>query len=150
MLTIVKAAAEDLDAVMRSRIEMLKVVNNPGDETAFDEEFMRYTKEYFESADQTTLLAFDGDVIGCATIFYTHLMPTFDHSSGKRAHIMNVYTRKTHRRQGIARRMMDMLIEEAKQRGVTELSLDATKSGRPLYESCGFSATSEGMVLNLR
>ena len=77
-------------------------------------------------------------------------MPTFDHSSGKRAHIMNVYTRNNYRRQGIAYQMVSFLIEEAKQNGVTDISLDATELGRPLYEKFGFSKTEEGMVLNIK
>jgi len=60
---------------------------------------------------------------------------------------MNVYTRNEYRRQGIARQMCEMLIEDAWARGATEISLDATTMGRPLYESLGFTATSEGMVL---
>ena len=47
-----------------------------------------------------------------------NLIKTFDHPCGKRAHIMNVYTRKSYRRQGIAFKMMKILIEEAKQKGV--------------------------------
>jgi hypothetical protein len=45
--------------------------------------------------------------------------------------------------------MMKMLIDEAEQKGVTEISLDATEAGRLLYEKCGFVKTEEGMVLNL-
>ena len=74
-------------------------------------------------------------------------MPTFDHPTGKRAHLMNVYTMKEWQRQGIARRMVSMLIDEARKRGVTEISLDATEEGRPLYERLGFTPSTEGMVL---
>lgn len=62
---------------------------------------------------------------------------------------MNVYTRNSYHRQGIALRMMQLLIEDAKQKGVTEISLDATELGYSLYEKCGFLKTEEGMVLNL-
>ena len=60
---------------------------------------------------------------------------------------MNVYTRNEYRRQGIARRMVQLLIEESWKAGVTEISLDATESGRPLYESLGFTDSTECMVL---
>ena len=39
---------------------------------------------------------------------------------------MNVHVEKEFRRKGIARRMIELLVDEAKERGVTEISLDAT------------------------
>lgn len=54
-----------------------------------------------------------------------------------------------YRRQGIAKRMITMLIEDAKQRGVMEITLDATDEGRQLYENCGFAGSAECMVLDL-
>lgn len=43
--------------------------------------------------------------------------------------------------------MIRMLIEEAKGRDVTEISLDATDAGRPLYKSLGFEENAAGMTL---
>ena len=37
-----------------------------------------------------------------------------------------------------------------KERGVTEISLDATEMGRPLHEALGFEKNCAGMVLELR
>ena len=150
MINIIKATNDDLDMMMSSRIEMLKVVNGLSEDILFNKEFIDSTREYFQNSFQTTVLAVDNDVIGCATICYIKIMPTFDHPSGKRAHIMNVYTRYNYRRKGIAFQMMKILIEDAKQKGVTEISLDATELGRPLYEKFGFSKTEEGMVLNIK
>ncbi len=45
--------------------------------------------------------------------------------------------------------MIKILIEEAKKRGVTEISLDATESGRLLYKKCGFIESDECMVLSV-
>lgn len=149
MVQIRKASIQDLDKVMDCRIEMLKAVNSMPEGASFDKTFVDDTKDYFSRPCQTTVLAMEEEqVIGCATICYIHLMPTFDHPTGKRAHLMNVYTKESYRRQGIARRMLELLIGEAREKGVTEISLDTTREGRSFYESCGFQASEEGMVLN--
>ncbi len=144
------ATGEDMDLLMSSRLEMLRMVNGLPDDRAFDAELVRESRVYFAQGDHVTYLAMEGgQVIGCATLCYMSVMPTFSHPTGKRAHLMNVYTRESHRRQGIATRMVEMLIREAKGRGVTEISLDATEQGRLLYEKMGFAASEECMVLNL-
>lgn len=150
MIRYILATNDDIDLLMSSRLEMLKVVNNLPADYIFSEELITYSKEYFEKGNQTTILAIDEEidsVIGCATLCYIEMMPTFSHPTGKRAHLMNVYTNQDYRRKGIAMKMMEMLIIEARDRGVTEISLDATESGRPLYEKCGFKASDECMTL---
>ena len=77
------------------------------------------------------------------------IMPTLSHPTGKRAHLVNVYTKADYRRKGIARKLVRMLIDEAKEKGVTEISLDATDLGKLLYESLGFCKSEECMVMNL-
>lgn len=144
------ATGEDMELLMSSRLEMLRVVNGLPEDGEFDNQLVQESRVYFARGDQITILALErGQAIGCATLCYIRLMPTFSHPTGKRAHLMNVYTRESHRRQGIAARMVEMLVQEARGRGVTEISLDATESGRPLYEKMGFAASEECMVLNL-
>lgn len=145
------AAKDDIDLLIQSRLETLKIVNGLTPNYQFSPAFIDNSKAYFENANQTTVLAFaDDTVIGCATICYINMMPTFNHPTGNRAHLMNVYTNSEYRRQGIAYKMVNMLIDEAKERGVTEISLDATQSGRPLYLKCGFVDSEECMVLTIR
>lgn len=142
------ATKDDIDLMMKSRLEMLKVVNDLPADYEYSEAFVKESRDYFMNGDQTTVLAIDGgEVIGCASMSYIRIMPTFAHPTGRRAHLMNVYTRDEYRRRGIARRMCEMLIEDAWAKGATEISLDATTMGRPLYESLGFAQSSEGMVL---
>jgi len=76
-------------------------------------------------------------------------MPTYSHPTGKRAHLMNVYVKKEYRGNGTARAMVQSLIDEAKMRKVTEISLDATEMGKPLYKALGFVANADGMVMNI-
>ena len=145
------ATKDDINLLMESRLEMLKVVNNLEPDYQFPPGFVDNSRTYFESGNQTTVLAFIGEtVIGCASICYINIMPTFDHPTGKRAHLMNVYTNSQYRRQGIAYHMVNMLIKEAQERGVTEISLDSTQSGRALYQKCGFVDSEECMVLTIK
>ena len=142
------ASSDDMELLMSSRLEMLKVVNDLDHDYEYSDELIKSSMEYFKNGDHTTILAMDGKrVIGCATICYIYIMPTFSHPTGKRAHLMNVYTMKEWQRHGIAMKMVSMLIDEARKRGVTEISLDATEEGRPLYKKLGFVESTEGMVL---
>jgi GNAT superfamily N-acetyltransferase len=136
------------DQTLSLRYEMLRSLSDAA-ETIIDEEFIDRTCRLFAEGNQTTLLVIDkNEAVACATICYAAYLPTLCHPAGNRAHIMNVYTRETYRRKGIAKRMVEMLIEEAKEKGFTHISLDATEMGKPLYASLGFQASDEYMELN--
>ncbi len=144
------SAKEYFEQALGIRFEMINSLSFlPGFE--IDEQFRETTRRYFAEGDQTTLLAMDGEeAVACATICYMTCLPTRQHTAGKRAHIMNVYTRAAYRGQGIAKRLVNMLIEEARKRGVTHISLDATDMGRPLYASLGFHDSDEYMEISVK
>ena len=143
------ADAGDIEQLVQSRADTLRVVNRLGEGYDFSDAFMAESRQYFLEGDQATVLVLDGEtVIGCATMCYYRLMPTFSHPTGRRAHLMNVWTADAYRRKGIAYRMVSMLIRDAWERGATEISLDATEAGRPLYRKLGFTDSGECMVLN--
>ena len=154
MIQIRKPTDADIDALIKSRCRTMREVCDFGEDYEFSAEFMESTKEYFLHGNGTTAIATDDSsgapqIVGNATLCYTNMMPTFSHPSGKRAHLMNVHVEKEFRRKGIARRMIEFLEAEAKERGVTEISLDATDDGRKLYEAMGWHANNEAMVKNL-
>jgi GNAT superfamily N-acetyltransferase len=67
----------------------------------------------------------------------------------RRATILNMYTDPAFRRQGIARRLMQTMIDWCRQEGFAHVTLHASDKGRPLYEGLGFEVTNE-MRLDLR
>ena len=143
--------ANDIDMLMDARLSMLRIVNDLPADYIFDDELVVSSRRYFLEGDQTTVVAVDdGRCVACASMSYIEIMPTFSHTSGKRAHLMNVYTEESYRRRGIARQLVNMLIGDARAHGATEISLDATESGRPLYESMGFKASEECMVIDIQ
>jgi GNAT superfamily N-acetyltransferase len=66
-----------------------------------------------------------------------------------RATIVGMYVWPPFRRHGIARAMLQRLVGFCRTKGVSEIRLQATASGQPLYASMGF-VPSEEMVLRLR
>ena len=150
-MEIVKAGKEDIESLMAIRLEMLCEVNDLDKDYEFSTELKNCAREYFLSGNQTTLLAKEsGENIGCASINYITIMPTFNHPTGKRAFLMSVYTKEEYRRRGIALKMVEMLIAEAKEKDCTEIILDATEAGRPLYKALGFVESDETMCLRLK
>ena len=143
------AGPGDIDQVMRTRLDTLVAVNGLENDHLFDRDFLEASRKFFLEGDQETMLAFAGArAVGCATMCYIRLMPTFSHPTGLRAHLMNVYTDRTWRRKGIAYHMVSFLIRRAWEKGATEISLDATQEGKKLYRKLGFTESCEGMTLD--
>ena len=151
-MEIIKATKNDIETLMKIRMEMLKEVNALPIDYVFDKSFVENCRKNFECTGetQTDILCIENvEPVACANLCYLSMMPTFSHPTGKRAHLMNVYVKKEFRRKGPAKKRLELLIEEAKSRKVTEISLDATEKGRPLYESMGFSSNDSAMTMKL-
>lgn len=146
-----KAGIEDLDMLVKTRIEILKVINHIDDNTDmsdFEKSTLDYYKEALKNNTHTAYLVFDNDkFIGAGGIDYYKVMPSYHNPSGNTAFIMNIYTNPDYRRKGIAYKVLDLLVKDAKERGVENIILDSTLMGRPLYEKYGFVKINDYMEL---
>ncbi|HET7106814.1 MAG TPA: GNAT family N-acetyltransferase [Candidatus Acidoferrum sp.] len=61
----------------------------------------------------------------------------------KRAWILNMYTEPEARRRGIAKQLLQTILDWSRANGFRSVSLHASTAGRPLYESLGFQPTNE-------
>lgn len=149
-----KATTDDLDILTKTRIEVLRAANGLDDNTNMsrvEKETRAYYENALENGSHTAYLVFDGDVfIGAGGISYYTVMPTFHNPTGRKAYIMNMYTRPDYRRKGIAAKTLDLLIQDAKKRAVTSIGLEATDMGRKLYERYGFVSMTSEMELPIR
>ncbi|MBR1641778.1 MAG: GNAT family N-acetyltransferase [Butyrivibrio sp.] len=146
-----KATIKDLEELVRTRIIVLRAANKL-DESADMSEVERQSRDYYKKAmtdgTHTAYLVYDGDkFIGAGGVSYYRVMPTYHNPSGEKAYIMNMYTAPDYRRKGIAFKTLDLLIQDAKERGVNAISLEATDMGRPLYEKYGFVKMNDEMEL---
>ena len=65
--------------------------------------------------------------------------------------VLNVYTRPEHRHNGYARHLMNMLMDDVSNMGLSVVELKATEDGYQLYKSLGFiDATSKYHQMNWR
>jgi GNAT superfamily N-acetyltransferase len=60
--------------------------------------------------------------------------------------VFNVYTSPSHRKQGLARRLMDAIHEWCRAEGIERMVLNASTFGKPLYDTIGYVPTAEPMM----
>ena len=84
--------------------------------------------------------AFDGNVIG--RIHFVR-----NESDPRLWYYGDLFVVPEYRRKGIARKMLDILVAEIREKGDVSVTLEATEMGRPLYEKYGFVALPDEMEL---
>ena len=146
-----KASLADLEILTETRIEVLRAANQLSADVDMSEVKYQSHKYYQNALKNDTHLAylvFDEETfVGAGGISYFQVMPTFHNPTGKKAYIMNMYTNPKYRRQGIAFKTLDLLVADARKKGIVAISLEATDMGRPLYEKYGFKKMNNEMEL---
>ena len=146
-----KATIADIDELVRTRIIVLRAVNklsNDEDMSVVEEESYAYYRRALETGEHIAYLVYDnGKFIGAGGVSVYQVMPTYHNSTGKKAYIMNMYTAPEYRRQGIAFHTLDLLVKVIRKQGVSQITLEATEMGRPLYEKYGFVKMEDEMEL---
>lgn len=141
-LTYQKGTLADIDLLAKVRIQVLRAANQLSE--AEDLSLVEQTsREYYMSSlsdrSHVAYLAYHGETIaGAGGVSFYRVMPTYHNPTGLKAYIMNMYTHPSYRRRGIAWKMLNLLVKEAKARNAGLISLEATAMGKPLYEKYGF------------
>jgi len=87
-------------------------------------------------------------VAGAGVTIYEGMPNALDGTT-RRVRLVNVYTEPDHRRRGLARRLVHVVLDWCREQGYTSITLHASDAGLPLYESMGFVVTNE-MRLSLK
>ena len=122
-----KAVLEDIEILTETRITVLRAANQLSDDVEMsdvkEQSYLYYQKALSEDSHVAYLVFDDNEFVGAGGISFFHVMPTFHNPTGKKAYIMNMYTKPEYRRKGIAYKTLDLLVAEAKQRGIHAISL---------------------------
>ena len=149
-----KATIADIDELVKTRIIVLRAANklsNDVDMSLVEKESYEYYKRALETGEHIAYLVYDnGKFIGAGGVSFYQVMPTYHNPTGKKAYIMNMYTASEYRRQGIAFHTLDLLVKDVRKQGVSQIALEATEMGRPLYEKYGFVKMEDEMELKLK
>ena len=157
-ITIRKATKSDIEILIKLRLDFL---TDDGDsltsneEVKITEQLRGYFTKHFDIGDFTAALAeVDGKIAATAFLIISE-RPVNPRAfiTGKTALILNVLTYPEYRRQGIATKLLELLIDEAKKADASFIELTATPMGKPVYEKLGFQEKAHGnytdMKLNL-
>lgn len=151
MFVYKKATIKDIDVLTRTRIFVLRAANNLSADTNMSEVQKQSYEYYLKALKNNTHIAYlvfnENSIVGSGGISFFQVMPTYHNPNGYKAYIMNMYTHPDYRRRGIAYKMLDILVNEAKSKGINAISLEATEMGRPVYEKYGFVQMKNEMEL---
>jgi len=149
MIIYRKASLDDIETLSAMRVAMLREEGcvDPG----FQEKLRENTAEYLQKGLENESIglwaaASDSEIIAMCCLSYFHLPPNELCLNGKSAHLGNMYTLPDYRRQGIASKLLELAVFEAKERQCERMVLVPTDKGAPLYEKFGFQPWFNAMV----
>ncbi len=142
-ITLKKASLSDIETLIEYRIIFLYEAQGRPDE-ALELNLRKSLKEYFskalESDTYTSYIAeYEGKCVGFSGMVFREQPGNFEIPNGKTGYILNMFTLKEYRNNGIASLLFQKLIDEAKQRNLDRLELHATLDGEPIYRQFGFN-----------
>jgi len=141
-----RGSAADLDIVVHHRIEMFRDMGSTDDQLrAVQASAVPYFTRAFKEETYQAWFVEDasGRVVAGAGVNLLEYHPGPRDPQPRRPCVINVYTEPEFRQRGLARRVMEAIVEWCRANGYPAVTLHASEFGRPLYESLGFQPTNE-------
>ncbi|MGH9140121.1 MAG: GNAT family N-acetyltransferase, partial [Vicinamibacterales bacterium] len=88
----------------------------------------------------------NGEVAGGGGITIIPWPPGPRYAGDRLAFVYNVYTEPGHRRRGLARLIMETIHAWCRAEGIGSVALNASRDGKPLYESMGYAESPSPMM----
>lgn len=105
----------------------------------FADALVKYLEEAIPSEQFISWVACDEDkIISTSGISFDQVLPHYSNLSGKIGLLSCMYTLKEYRRQGIAKELLGLVVEEAELRGCGFVNIAASDIGKLLYKDFGF------------
>lgn len=146
------ATSEDIPEILRQRRAMYEDMGY--DEASLLSKMVEVSAGYLRRAItdgsfRAWLAVVESQVVGGGAVLISPWPAHPYDLECRRATILNVYTQPQFRRRGIARLLMQIMIDWCRKEGFAGITLHASPDGRHLYELLGFEPSNE-MRLKLR
>ena len=144
-----KLSMKELDVFIDMRINQLR--EEGADE---DIDLKPALRDYYERhmADGTFVswIALDGDrIIGTSGMSFVEKPPYFGCPNGKIGLLSSMFTSNSYRRRGIAKELLEKVVNEAKEHGCGTVQITASDMGVLLYTDFGFRKNGNFMQYKL-
>ena len=140
--TIRPATPKDIPLLVQARLDFLCALGYPvnhDDLPMATSQLETFLAEHLER-DLFAWIAKDGETVAAAGFLQViQVMWQTAAPQGRYGRIINMLTWPDYRHQGLARAIMQALIQKAHNLKLSYVDLDASPEGQPLYESLGFN-----------
>lgn len=146
-----EADLKDLEILVYHRRVMFIEATGVKDEKALDamdEAYRKHIKKALPAGNLKAWLAESKDekIISGGVLSVYEQPPRPQDDTLRYVYIHSVFTEPEHRRKGLARAILNIIVQWCKENGFKTLTLHAVEASKPLYESLGFTPTTEMRV----
>ena len=138
MIEYRKLGKNDLDEFIRIRIGQLRE-EGATEDIDLKPALLDYYNRHMADGTFVSYIAVDGDkIVGTSGMSFVEKPPYFGCPSGKLGLLSSMYTDNNYRRQGIAKKLLSMVVDEARAYGCGVVQITASYMGVLLYSDFGF------------
>ena len=133
-----KLTPSDLDTFIRMRITQLRE-EGATEDIDLEPALKDYYNRHLSDGTFVSWLALDGEkIIGTSGMSFVEKPPYFSCLTGRIGLLSSMYTDPGYRRMGIAKELLDRVINEAREYGCGAVHITASDMGVKLYTAYGF------------
>ena len=138
MIEYRKLEIKDLDEFIRLRINQLRE-EGATEDIDLKPALVDYYNRHLSDGTFVSWLAVDGDkIVGTSGMSFVEKPPYFSCPSGRLGLLSSMYTDNNYRRQGIAKKLLSLVVDEARKYGCGAVQITASDMGVLLYTNFGF------------
>ena len=149
MISYRKAGKSDIDELVRIRsifLEEYDRENHLNNKENVDKEVEKYLQKFMDTEIFTGFVAEkDNKIVGTSAIALYDILPAALYMNGKLGYISTVFVFPEYWKQGIAKKLSELAVNEGLDSNCSKLTLHASKDGEPVYKKFGFVKTATEM-----